>query len=736
MLLRKLGRGLACGCLLCLFFLTSVVTAAPRIGLVLGGGGARGFAHLGVLEELERLHVPIACIAGTSAGALIGGIYASGVPLDEIKRTFASTDWAQVMSGRTPRSSVPYERKRDDYKNYFDLTLGVGDGGLRVPRSAINSQEIDLLLHKLTRNRSLDSFDQLPIPFRAVATDLETGNAVVFDHGSLARALRASMAVPGVFDLVEYEGRLLVDGMLARNLPVQDIKGRCADRVIVVDVSSPLVKKEQIHSLFDVLQQTSNIATERNVREQLALLGPDDIVIRPALDDYGTADFDKHKTITQLGRDAVRPLAAKLAALALSPAQYASWHARLKPVEAPLVDAIQVADTRFVNHEALESKLQPNGQAAQPLASVHEKLADVFADGDYDQIGYRLLQQNGKTVMTVQPLERAIGPNYLRFGLSLKGSAPGDTTFALLASHDRTWLNSAGAVWRNSLYLGEDKSFRSELFQPLGATSPVFVAPSLQWSDTMLPVFAAGHTHLADLGQRIFRLQFDGGVQLGRYGEFRLGMFSQHEKVRYVTGDSIADRLRIGNPGFLVAGVETRLVLDQFDNPRWPRHGYMFDGRFDSYQAGLGSDMVGRAVGAVGETAFTYGDTTVRLTGKYRANLSALDPLESPQMLGGFLNLSGYQQNELVGQKVALLRMMAYQRVASLPPALGSGLYLGGSLELGKLWQPSWGAAESGWLPGASLFLGGDTLLGPFFVGLGHAQGGVLAGYLFLGVDY
>lgn len=732
-MLHKLASCLLCCGLLCS---SCPASAAPRIGLVLGGGGARGFAHLGVLRELERLHVPIACIAGTSAGALIGGIYASGVSVDEMERTFAATDWAQVLSGRAPRDSVPYERKRDDYKNYFDLTLGLRDGELRVPRSAINSQQIDLLLRKLTRNRSLDSFDALPIPFRAVATDLETGNAVVFDHGNLARALRASMAVPGVFDLVEDDGRLLVDGMLARNVPVQEVKGRCADRVIVVDVSSPLVKKEQIHSLFDVLQQTSNIATERNVREQLARLGPDDIVIRPELDDYGAADFDKNQAIAAQGRKAVRPLEPRLAALALSPERYAAWHARLQPAPEPRVNAIRVADTRFVNHEALTSKLQPADPSVQPLASVHARLADVFADGDYDQLSYRLQQQNGRTVMTVQPQERAIGPNYLRFGLNLKGSAPGDTSFALLASLDRTWLNSAGAIWRNALYLGKDKSFRSELFQPLTATSPWFLAPSLWWSDAVLPVFGAGHTHLADLGQRLFRLQADGGLQLGRYGEFRFGLFSQHERIRYVTGDSIDDQLHIGHPGFLEAGVETRLVLDQFDNPRWPRHGYFFDGRFDSFQARLGSDVAGEAVGAVGETAFTFGDTTLRLTGKYHANLNGLNLLQSPQMLGGFLNLSGYQQNELVGQKAALLRVMGYQRVASLPSALGSGLYLGGALELGKLWQPSWGPSNTGWLPGAALFVGGDTLLGPFFVGLGHAQGGGLAGYMFLGVDY
>ncbi|XLM22892.1 patatin-like phospholipase family protein, partial [Chromobacterium piscinae] len=206
------------------------------VGVVLGGGGARGFAHLGVLKELERLRIPISCIAGTSAGALIGGIYANGLPLDEMEKEFNGADWDQMLSGRPARADIPYDRKRNDYKNYLDASFGLKGGELRLPRGAINSQGIEMYIHNLTRDRNIDSFDKLPIPFRAVAADLLTGDAVVFDKGSLSRALRASMAVPGVFDLVEDGGKLLVDGAIARNVPVQDVKGRCAKHVIVVDV--------------------------------------------------------------------------------------------------------------------------------------------------------------------------------------------------------------------------------------------------------------------------------------------------------------------------------------------------------------------------------------------------------------------------------------------------------------------------------------------------------------------
>ena len=202
----------------------SANTERPRIGLVLGGGGARGFAHLGVLEELERLRIPIDCLAGASAGALIGGFYASGRPVAELQQQFADADWDTMLAGRAARSNVPFTVKRDDFLNYFDFAVGVRDGSLQLPRGAINSQEIDLFIRDLARNVHRDSFDDLPIPFQAMATDLTTGEPVTFRSGDLATALRASMAVPGLFDPVPYGNSLLVDGGLARQLPIQNLK--------------------------------------------------------------------------------------------------------------------------------------------------------------------------------------------------------------------------------------------------------------------------------------------------------------------------------------------------------------------------------------------------------------------------------------------------------------------------------------------------------------------------------
>lgn len=710
--------------------------ARPRIGLVLGGGGARGFAHLGVLQELEKRNIPIACISGTSAGALIGGAYASGMPLDDLRKLLDATDWDALLAGSPARASVPFDRKRNDYKNYFDLAMGVRDGKLVTPRGAINSQQIDMFIHRMVRDINVNSFDQLPIPFRAVSTDLLTGDAVVFDKGELALAMRASMAVPGIFDLVEYRNRLLVDGMLARNVPVQDIKGRCADQVIVVDVGEPMKKADEINTLFDVIAQTTNIAVNRNVAEQMALLGPDDIVIRPDLSQFSAGDFNKYAQISEQGSKAVAQESARLNALGVPDDAYQRWHARLEQPPEPKFDRVEVAGSSgFVNEKPLAGVFDTGSEpTAMTQGEVQQRIDKAFSSGDYERIGYRVDSQDGRSVATVMPVEKAFGPNYLRFGLNLQGSRPGDSTFSLLGMYERVWLNSAGGTWRNEVQLGYNPHFQTELYQPLGATDPLFVSASYLYDSTSYPVFAPQHRHLADMEVNTSRFELGGGVSMGSYGEARLGVFAMSIHGKVTTGVLPAQLAPITGDYDLYGGYAS-LLLDQFDNPRWPRRGYYINGRVQS----AFNDSNGlrfSTASSVAEYAHTFGEMTFRVTGKYRGNLSNTNTTLSPQMLGGFLNLSGYEQNELIGERVALARVMAYWRVSTLPSALGSGVYAGASLEAGKVWDEMWSGENTSWLPAGTLFVGADSLIGPLFIGVGTAKGGRLTGYLYLGVDY
>ncbi len=705
----------------------------PRIGLVLGGGGARGFAHLGVLAELERLRIPVDCMSGASAGALIGGFYASGVPLPDLRRAFAGADWNDMLSGRVARADVPYARKRDDYTNYFDFRLGVRNGEMRFPKGAISSQKIDLFIRKLARDIRMERFADLPIPFEAMATDLVTGEPVVFDHGDLALAQRASMAVPGAFDPVPYEDTLLVDGGLARQLPIENLKNRCADVLIVVDVGTRPLGAAQISTVFDVLSQTTNIGILQNVRQQSAYLDLRDIVIRPELGQLGSTDFDKSVELDRLGQQAVRAHASQLKPFSVSEEEYRDWQRRFeRNYPQPAIARIDIGKTDIVNPEVLRRQIDV--AVGQPLdqAKLHRNLQEIFASGDYDKLDYRLEDGADGTVLKIEPEERTFAPNYLRTGLNLAGDTGGSADFNLLFGHTRVWANRYGAEWRNDLSLGRHAGYKTEFYQPLGADSRWFAAigGSLD-KDYMRLYDLAGH-RLSEYDINTNAVTAELGASLGTYGEIRTGL---------IRGERRAD-LAIGSENILpttsqqLGGVIARVQIDQFDNPKLPRSGYMAQANAYQGLTAVGADRDFTALHSRLDWAGTFGRDTVRTTVRFETTSSS-NVADNLSTLGGFLNLTGFQQKQLVGQRTAFGRLMGYRQIASLPAALGGGFYLGGSLELGRVWNSPVSDINSyGWIPAGSLFAVADSLLGPLFIGAGYARGGQLTGYMYLGLDY
>ena len=212
----------------------------PKIGLVLGGGGARGAAHIGVIKKLEEFNIPVDYVAGTSMGSLVGAFYATGMNADELDRTANSLEWDDLFNDNVQRADRPFRRKRDDDLSLIGPKFGVGRNSFLLRRGAISGQKISFLFESLVHDRvQVDDFDDLPVPFRAVAADIAIGRVVVLDSGNLALAMRSSMSVPGVFDPVELNGHLLVDGGIVNNVPVDVVRAMGADRLIVVDVSSP-----------------------------------------------------------------------------------------------------------------------------------------------------------------------------------------------------------------------------------------------------------------------------------------------------------------------------------------------------------------------------------------------------------------------------------------------------------------------------------------------------------------
>src|SRR6202047_2210668 len=289
-----------------------IPSVRPRICLVLSGGGARGMAHIGVLKILEELKVPIDCIAGTSMGAVVGGLYASGMTAAQIEATMRSLDWQEAFRDAPPRRDLAFRRKQDDRNFLVRLPLGLKHGRVLLPKGLIQGQKLQETLRQLTLpfSNSTD-FDLLPTPFRAVATDLLTGNAVLMDKGDLAIAMRASISAPGVFAPVETQGRVLVDGGLAENLPVDVARQMHADILIVSDVSFPLQSRSALDSALSISNQMLAILVRKDADRQRATLGPSDLLVEPVLGPASSTDFTAANSTIAAGENAARAMLAR-----------------------------------------------------------------------------------------------------------------------------------------------------------------------------------------------------------------------------------------------------------------------------------------------------------------------------------------------------------------------------------------------------------------------------------------
>jgi len=266
----------------------------PCVALVLGGGGARGSAHIGVLKALEERDIPIDIIVGTSIGSFVGGLYASGKSAEEIEELFVTADWNSGYRDDLSRSQIPNRRKRQLDSFPIHLDLGLDSTGIKLPKGFIRGQGMKALVdNMLGTYLEFDSFDQLPIPFRAVAADAETGEEVVLSEGDLATAMQISMSLPGVLRPIERDGRMLVDGGIANNVPVSVAKSLGAEIIIAVDIGSPGATQDDLQSGVTILRQLTSFLTRNNVAYQISLLSERDVLVHPQMDGIGLLSFDK-----------------------------------------------------------------------------------------------------------------------------------------------------------------------------------------------------------------------------------------------------------------------------------------------------------------------------------------------------------------------------------------------------------------------------------------------------------
>jgi NTE family protein len=726
--------------------LTVAAGERPRVGLVLSGGGARGFAHVGVLKALEAARVPVDVIVGTSMGAIVGGLYASGMTAEDLEREILAVDWGGLFDRREPRQLLSQRRKEEDFELSPVLALGFRDGQFLLPSGAVSTRSLEMLLRRYTLStRHLASFDGLPTPFRAVATDMETGKAVVMDHGDLAAALRASMSVPGVFSPLAVEGRILGDGGLVNNLPVDVARRMGADVVIAVNIGTPLAGRETLGSVVGITTQMVNILTEQNVQASIATLTPQDLLLAPPLGRLTSSDFGKAPELVKIGNEYAKTVGEALARFSVDAPRYQQWvDTRESQAQANTGRIGAVASVKFegVNeaHAArLATALETSDGKRLDVPTLERDLQKLSATGDYERVDYSLARRDdGTEDLTVHLRENAWGPNYLRVGLDLRTDFQGQGAFNLRISHNRHWLNESGAEWRNRVQLGETLGLYSELYQPLNLHSDRFVAAYVDASLRRVDLYTADGDMAAVVQRQGIQVGADLGWPmglLGNVGDMRVGLVAARRKVK---PELIAGLMPGEAQGSLVwseVGVRAAVIADQLDYANFPSRGYRAKGEIvvgrrsfrDDENSGSFTRLDATATGVKSWGVHTF-NVGARVAYANQIPIGAIDEYA----LGGFQQLSGYRAGQVAGNYLVFGRLTYYRRLP-WSPGVARALFVGGSLEAGNAWSQRREISLGDMRAGSSLFVGADTGIGPLYLSIVSAPRGYTGLYLFLG---
>ena len=723
------------GCALVPLATLAQETDRPRTCLVLSGGGARGAAHVGVLEVLEELRVPFDCVAGTSMGAIVGGLYAAGLTPAELRSEIETIDWERVLEDRLPRRQLPFRRKQDDLLPLFDVEFGVSRKGLATGSGLIAGQRLDVLIKELTIGAAgrLD-FDELVVPYRAVATDLGTGRMFVLDRGHLAAAMRASMAVPGAFTPVDIDGVKLIDGGVSRNLPVDVARTDLgAQRVIAVDVGSPLEDLEDSLSVFGVAYQTMIVLTQQNVDASRASLAPEDFLLVPDLGETTSTAFAKAPEIVGMGRAAAEAAAADLRRYAVSEDEYRVWRERLearrrmrdRPVH---IDAVEIDPTERVDRRIIERQIRARPGRDFDPERVKQDIDRIYRLGDFETVGFRIETTESGTTLEYEPVEKPWGPNFLRVGLGMEADLAGESRFELLADFTKTRINALGAEWKSRLAIGTDNRLMTEFYQPLDFEGRWFGSALLGAGRREVEFYATEFpTILNRVQEDDITVGADLGVQYGNYGELRVGLRRGIVWLDGVIPGAIESE-RIETGGFAAS-----VILDRLDNVYFPRDGYLLAVRGFLSREALGADIAYEQAGFRYEQPVTFGENTLVANLELSSGLGSDVPGWEQPTLGGFLRLSGLRPDSIRGAYLGYAGLSYYRRLGALPGLVGGGVFAGLSVELGNAWPTADLVDLHELISAGAVWIGVDTVFVPVFFGVGAAEGGEHSLHLALG---
>ncbi|MGS0826249.1 patatin-like phospholipase family protein [Shewanella sp. 0m-8] len=730
-----------CLAISCPYF--SVAEERPKIGLVLSGGGAKGAAHIGVLKVLEEKQIPIDYITGTSIGAYVGGMYALGYSAAEIEAIMMNTNWDKGYSDTIPREALSYRDKETRDQFNIPINVGYSDEQVKMPAGLLRGQSMSQLLRSSTNLvQQFGDFNDLSIPYRAVATNLATSEPVVLTSGSIVAAMQASASVPGALQPAVIDGKLLVDGGIANNMPVDVVKAMGADIVIAVDIGSPLMGQTELSSTVAVLNQLSTILTNASSDRQKALLTEHDILIRPNIGELSTTDFSIMPIALPLGEIAARQQSDKLELYSVGKQDYQQHIATKKTkrqqwladIDRPLIKIIYNNDSK-VSEKLLADNLELNVGEPVSVKALEAGLDRVYALDKFERVDAEFTDTEDGRVLTVSTKAKSWGPNYFQLGFSWEDDFSLDSVISLDMAYTMTDLTENGGEWRNEVSFGFDKLIASEFYQPLEKDQSFFSRARLEYELKDWGFFE-NNNRVLELRQTAYRTEIGIGMNYTQNGMVEVGLLGE-------MGDLENDAWGFGKVDYDGYGGYFKFAYDDLNSINFPTSGnrftfnvymrkesYELDGVSDSSDFSMQYEADWRGAVGVGNHAFVgiASLATVDKDGEFTVNVSEL---------GGFLNLSGYHKNALYGaHKVFGAFVYQYDLGRDILGMTEYPLYLGTSIEAGNVWNQKDSVSLDDLIYAGSLYLGIDTSVGPAALGFGASDDGEKTVFLFIGKNW
>lgn len=703
----------------------------PKIGLVLSGGGARGFAHIGVLKVLEENNVPIDYIVGTSMGSIIGGLYAIGLTPEEIEKGVDGIAWEKVFNDFAYREFKTFRRKKEDFDFFNIHRIGISSDGFQLSPGLIEGQQIELALDRLAYpGFHINDYDKLRIPFRAVATNIVNGDAFIIKNGNIARAMRASMSIPGALPPIMIDDTLLVDGGLANNIPIDIARRMGADIIIAVDVSAPLSTREEIKSTIDVTGQLTTIMTRRMANIQIKTLSGYDILIIPGETEISSSDFIEYAELISEGERSATEHLEAIQKLSVSQEIYSDYIVSLPDVanKNPTIDFIEIKNETHLRDDVMRVRIHQKLGEPLDIPQLEQDLSYIYGLDHSSSVVYSLEQREGRTGLIIYVRDREWAHNYIQFGLSIKSESDLGSLTNFDISYSKINLNDLAGEFRAVAGIGSEPVLNAEIYQPVNPELDLFIALKAGLLTTQFPVVINNNVESIDRFHRNY-IDLTAGKIFKQTTAIRLGLRYNDGHTISISGTNPA----LINGDFIESYYYIKLFHDSLDNLSFPNTGIFSGISYTENKTSLGADSDYKQIRATLSGAGTYQRYTVFSRLILETTLDENAPYNALFRNGGFLQLSGTLERELAGQHFGLIEAAFYRRLGDitfLP------IYTGFSLESGGNWNRYEDINADNNIVAGSLFIGADTFMGPLYVAAGATSTGDRALYFYFGQTF